>query len=76
MATQLGKKRVPERKVLHRERTREIHKDFKKKKLHGKTGSKIMMNMVIVFKITDFISDRIKASTAGFLVFNLFRDKQ
>ena len=35
-----------------------------------------MMNMVIVFKITDFISDRIKASTAGFLVFNLFRDKQ
>jgi hypothetical protein len=50
--------------------------EYKKKKLHGKTGSKIMMNMVIVFKITDFISDRIKASTAGFLVFNLFRDKQ
>lgn len=28
MATQLSKKRVPERKQLHRERTRDIHKDL------------------------------------------------
>lgn len=50
--------------------------EYKKKMLHGKAGSKIMMNMVILSKITDFISDRIKTKRAGFLVLNLFRDKR
>ena len=47
----------------------------RKKMLHGKTASKIMMNIVMLSKITEFISDGIKTITAGFLVLNLFRDK-
>lgn len=47
----------------------------RKMMLHGKAARKIMMNMVMLSRITEFIRDRIKTKTAGFLVLNLFRDK-
>ena len=49
--------------------------EYQKKMLHGKTGNKIKMIMVMLSKITEFVSDRIKTKTAGCLVLNLFRNK-
>lgn len=48
--------------------------EYEKKMVHGKAGSKIIMNMVMS-EIIEFIIDRIKTNTAGFLVLNLLRDK-